>query len=639
MEAKNYNRVCVWLLLLSMVAAFVGPVLAEDIKPEIQQALDAGDTAKAISDLQKQIGLDKNYHYNYYVLGMIYYNQERYEQALEQFEEALDRKGGHVPSWYQLGMTNLKLDKVDEAEKAFKQGRKKAGKDEAEIFDNGLGLVAMAQEKYLEATKLFQQATLGDSANAEYWINLGDAYFYQGVPPLAVTYYEKALKLDTGSTEVYYHWAEACLELRDYTCAMDKLRTVLQQDSTHAPAWRRAGEIYFKAALSSRSRSDRVERFKETVGSYRQYFELADVQPDSAHVRPYFEIGMAYLNLNAFDSATTYFDKVLSIPYEPKDVYYYYGRALWGAQDYVKGAEILQKHLDWVDEQGEDYTSTGNETELYQMLGDCWFYRKHAGDAEKASDYTKAIQYWKRSLAQDSTQSRLLYYTAVGYHTLGSYDQAIAYYEKRIGQGVDSAEAGVYKNAAFCALNLAEQAGGDGGGPEEFVEPGMEPDEPVDPMVMYEQGAQYLVDYLQYQPADTGIMKRVADVYLYELGDCENAEKYYQRVLELDPKSCESLKSLGYAYFGGTCNRDYSKAINYLTRAHQCFNGQQACTDVTTMLYIAQAYHLRAAAKLEGKQDASPDFEQANKWYGQVLKCEPGNAEAKKGQDETQFEF
>ena len=48
---------------------------------------------------------------------------------------------------------------------------------------------------------------------------------------------------------------------------------------------------------------------------------------------------------------------------------------------------------------------------------------------------------------------------------------------------------------------------------------------------------------------------------------------------------------------------------------------------------------IRAAAKVEAKQDGSSDFEQAHKWYGRVLKCEPGNTAAKKGQDDTQFEF
>ncbi len=638
-----YRGTIVWSLLAAAVLLLACPVIAEEIRPDIQQALTAGDTAKAERLLQEQIGLDKAYHYNYYVLGMIYYQREMYEPALAQFKLATDRKGGHLESLYQLGLTHLKLGQLDQAKVVLETGKKKAAKDGKHIFDNGLGLVAMAKKDYSSATTLFQQATVNDSTNAEYWINLGDAYFYSGVAPLAVGYYERALKMDTASTEVYFHWAEACLELKDYNCAMDKLRTVLRRDSTYAQAWRRAGEIYFKAGLSSRSRDERNDRFKETIGSYRRFMELSGASADSAHVRPFFELAMAYLNLNAFDSAYANFEKVLAIPYEPRDIYFYYGRALWGNKDYVRAAEMLQKHLDWVAAQGDGYSSSSNNTELYQLLGDAWFYREHTDEAQKAADYTKAIEYYKQSLAADPNQARLLYNVAVGYHSLGSYQQAIEYYDLRIAQGIDSAQASILKNAAYCALNLADAASkGDGNGDAEsdpeFAETAAAAG-PSDPKAYYLSGADYMIRYLAYAPGDTAVLKRVGYTYLYSLADCANGVQWYQKVLQIDASNCEALKSLGFAYFGGICNKDFSKAIEYLTRANSCYNGSSACGDATTMLWLAQAFHLRAADKETAKQDAKPDYQQANTYYGKVLKCEPGNAEAKKGQNDTQYLF
>lgn len=634
METKIFRDTLIWSLLLALVLLVALPAIAQEVKPEIQQALDGGDTIKAIDLLQQQIGLDKAYHFNYYLLAMIYFKQEKFDQARDQFKMALDKKSGHVESWYQLGLTLLKLNQPDEAEKAFNSGLKKAGKGQAQAFDNGLGLVAMARKNYSDATKFFQQATVKDSMNAEFWINLGDAYFYSGVAPLAVNYYEKALNLDTAGLEVYFHWAEACLEIKDYNCAMDKLRTVLRRDSTHAQAWRRAGEIYFKAALSSRARDERTERLKETIGSYRRYMELSGAKPDSGNVRPFFELAMSYIHLNAFDSAFANFEKVLAIPYEPRDIYFYYGRALWGSKDYVRAGEMLQKHLEWVEKQGTEYSSSVGKTELFALLGDSWFYRDQSSEAGKAANYPKAIEYYKQSLATDSAQARLLYNVAVGYHSLGSYEQAIEYYNRRIAVSMDSTAAPILKNAAYCALNIADAAGKNGGEPSPD-----ENTEPADPALYYQMGVDYMVQYLGYQPTDTAIAKRVGYTYLYNLGDCDNGVKYYQQVLSLDPNSCEALKSIGYAYFGGVCNKDYSKALEYLSRADRCANGGNACADVTTILWIAQTYHLRAAAKLDAKQDAASDFEQANNWYAKVLKCEPNNAEAKKGQSETQFEF
>ncbi len=641
MEKKIYNGTLVSLVLFLVLLVTVPFAIAEDLEPEITEALNTGDTATALDLLSQRIERDQSYHYNYYVRGMIYFNQGKWGQARDQFKIAVDKKSNHIESWYQLGLTYLKLDNIDEAMKAMEKGQDKADRDKKYIFDNGLGLVAMAQEEYADASRLFQSATVKDSMNAEYWINLGDAYFYQGVAALAVNYYEKAQAIDTAALEVYYHWAEACLEMRDYTCAMEKLRTVLRKDSTHAPAWLRAGEIYFKAAMSSRSRSDRLNRFKETIGSYNTYLELTDAQPDSSNVRVFFELAMAYLNLNGFEDAIENFDKVLSIPYEPRDIYFYYGRALWGARDYVKSAEILEKHLEWVARQDEDYVSKISESELYQLLGDDWFYRKHPTEAQKAMDYTKAVENYKKSLAEDVDNARLLYNTAIAYHSLESYEQAIEYYDLRIAQGIDSGSAGILKNAGYCALKVAEGAGGGGGMEEEFEDPAFAnvASEPADPMAYYELGMDYMKRYLEHEPQDDKIVRMVGYTYLYQMNDCENGVKFYERLLTIDADNCEAKRAIGYAYFAGVCNKNFDKAIQYLTEAHSCYNGQEPCTEVSAILLTAQAYHSRAASKLESKQDATSDFEQAYNWYGKVLKCEPNNQVATKGQADTQFEF
>ena len=120
------------------------------------------------------------------------------------------------------------------------KGLRKASKLKA-WFENGYGLVKLAQEDFQEADRCFRRALAIEPDNAEYHINLGDANFYQGIPSLAIIEYEEALNLDTASLEVYYHWAEACLEMKDYNCAIEKLKIVLTKDSTHAPALMRAG--------------------------------------------------------------------------------------------------------------------------------------------------------------------------------------------------------------------------------------------------------------------------------------------------------------------------------------------------------------------------------------------------------------
>ena len=458
------------LLVAACLSLAISPVNSQEVKPAIADALAAGDTALAITLLEKEIEIDKAYHMNYYMLGRIYFERGQYARAKEQFQTAQEKKSKHYESLYYLGLTHLNLNELAEAEEVMEKGRKK-DKKHTDWFDDGYGLVMMAKENYQEADRAFRRAISEDSTVGDYHIHLGDANFYQGIPALAVAEYEIALQMDTASTEVYFHYAQACLEMKDYACAMEKLRVVLTKDSTYAPAWMRAGSIYFKAALSSRSRSDRINRFKDVIGAYRKYFELSGVTADSATVRPYFESAMAYVNVNGFEEATKLFEDVLAIPYEPRDIYFYYGKSLWGMRDYVKSGEMLLKHLDWVEAQEDDNPSRVNDVELYQLLGDSYYYRK-------PNDFASAIKYYTKSIELEPEQKRILQNIAVAYHSMKSYRQAIEFYNRRIELGIDSTSASIYKNAGYCALNIAnnEGAGDDLGLEEEDIEAAPPPD-------------------------------------------------------------------------------------------------------------------------------------------------------------------
>jgi len=617
-----------------LVPLFPGVTFGDEVKLPIAEALKSGDTTQAIELLQHEIEIDKSYYANYYTMGLIYYKRMQYAKAKEEFQLALEKKSKHYESLYQLGLCYFKLDQIDSAQVVMEEGLKKSKKNMKHLFENGYGLVMLKQGKYQQADRAFREALVDHPDNPEYLINLGDANFYEGIPSLATTYYAKALEIDTGSTEVYYHWAEACIAMRDYNCAIEKLRIVLSRDSTYANAWMRAGGIYFKAALSTPTRNDRIARFKDVIGSYKRYLDLSKAKPDSSNVRVYFELAMSYVDLFGFQEAVKYFEDVLSIPMEAKDIYFYYGKALWGIQDYVKSSEALLKHLQWVKEHPEINHSTVSEAEVYQLLGDGFFFRK-------PKDYATASSYYSKSLETNPDQKHVLQYIAIAYHTMKSYRQAIQYYDKRIELGIDSSTASILKNAGYCALNIAKKEGDE----EDDIDIDEESGDPSSPgsspnKNYYEVAVDYLTGYLTYYPADSSVVLMVANTYLYQLSDCSNGVKYYQELLTLNPGDCDAKKALGYAYFGGVCTKNYTKALQYLKEAYDCQSSRKgACGDINLILWIGQCYHLRAAAKADAKEPATEDFKNANEWYTKCLKCNPSNAECKKGEADTRYEF
>ncbi len=654
----------IFIVLAIQFLPVVG-IQGQDLKPAIVDALQAGDTARAINLLNKEIEIDKGYHLNYYTLGLIRFHRLEYSGAREMFEKAVDKKSKHYESVYYLGRCLIFLGEFDEAEERLQYGLRKSKKLKAR-FENGVGLLDMAREDYQKADRQFRKALAESDAaqvkeieelsntrmsdedrqaaveeavawyaqeNAEYHINLGDANFYQDVPSLAVLEYEKALEVDTGSLSVYFHWAEACLEMKDYTCAMEKLRVVLQKDSTHAVAWMKAGGIYFKAALSTRSREERKARFFDAIGAYQKYLGLSEATPDSAHVRVFFEVAMAYANVGGAKEAADNFEKVLSIPYEPRDIYFLYGKALWGVQDFVTSGEMLLKHLEWLQDPDHAAATKIRDAELYQYLGDAFYYRD-------VKDFGKATLYYRKSVDVNPDQKRITYNLAVAYHNDKQLGLALEYYQKRIDLGMDSSKAGIYKNAGYCALNIANQGESDEE-MEDLEEDGEEPgvvEGGIDPdLDYYEVAVGYLEQYLEYRPDDAKVLLLVASTYMSEWADCTKGVESYKRLLQVDPKSCDAKKALGYAYFGGICTTNYSKALGYLRDAYSCEGG--GCSDVDLMLLIAQCYHLRAVENSKDKVASSSDFKDANEWYGKCLNCDSSNQECRKGRDDTSFEF
>jgi len=660
----------VFLILLSAVVSTAYSQVIDD--DNILNALNTGDTARAIELLNGAIAADPGYHRNYFALGRIYYEREQWQNAKEQFETAYEKRSKDYESLLYFGRTQINLGELDDAEKTMQEGIKKS-KDNLSGFENGLGLVYLARGEYQDADKYFRkaiasseaqeektikdlntkkfeseeekQATLeavretGMKERAEYHINLGDANFYQGIPALAIIEYDLALQIDTASTEVYFHWAEACIEMKDYTCAIEKLKVVLQKDSTYAPAWMRAGGIYFKAALSTRTRDERKARFIDAIGSYKRYLELSNAQPDSQHVRVFFELAMGYANVSGHEDACQYYQKVLDIPYEPRDIYFQYGKSLWYIQDWAKAREMLRKQKEWVEADPDRAEQTKvSDDEYYQLLGDTYYYDKDN------RNFTKASEYYEKSIQLNPNQKRVVYNLAIALHQDRHLVKALSYYQKRLDLEMDDK---VLKNAGYCAMSIANQEMG--GGADEAValddlegiegnEDAVDVDTPDPNVNYYEVAADYLQQYLEIKPDDESVIQRIAQIYLYHLSDCARGVEWYERWLQINPNSCEALRSLGYAYFGGVCSpKSYTKALSYFHKAYDCLTKAEGeCADPGLTLYIAQAYHLRAVDKKDGAGD---DFKQANTWYKKVLKCEPGNTDAKKGADDTSFEF
>ncbi len=575
---------------------------AEDyaLKPQILDALTRHDTTTALQLLDSEIQTDPGFAPNYLVKGKILFEREKYDQALEFFTTALEKKSKLYEALYYKSLILLEKDQLKEAEKAINNGLKRA-KDEEALFHNAKGLLLLKQEDYIGADVEFRQALRLDSTNSNFRVNLGDANYFQQIYPLAINEYKQVIETDTTNLTVFFRLARAYMAMKNFNEALDALRTVLSRDTMYAKAWQEAGKLYTMAGLSARDPETKEQRFKETIGSYRKYLELSG---DSANGEVFFNLGRAYFNLGGFAQADSAFLHVLSLDEEPKNIYLYLGRGHIAEEKYQQGIDFLKQHLAGMKADDPDWQPTGEDADLFRRMGDA--YKALSEHYYAAENYVMASD-----LAPDN--SRYAVEAALAFHQQKEYEKALEYYQRRMENGEPSWN--IYMNAAYCTLNLED----------------------------FEQSIEYLKEVVTLDSSQVKAYELLSDTYLRQMSDCQNGVEWTEKLLAMDPTNCDAHKMLGFAYFGGTCPANYLKAVSHFNNSMKCYKekGMDGCANSDLMLYIAQAYHLQAAELSESdkKEDSKKYFKLAFDTYKNVLKCDPGNAEAKKGVSDTEFEF
>jgi len=590
----------VLILAVVMASSVSASILTYDYKQDIVDALNRHDTAQALTLIDGEINNQPNFAPLYLLKGQIFYQRKQYDQALEQFDKALDVKSKLYEALYYRGLIYLEQDKLKEAKKDFDLGLKKA-KEEKAWFYNGLGLWYIKNKEYGKADVEFRKAIVEQPKVAEFYANLGDANYYSKIYPLAISEYNKVIEMDTTFLDVYFRLARAYVAQDQYNKALEELRVVLVRDSMYAYAWKEAGKLYTLAGLSARDKETKEQRFKETIGSYRKFLELT---ADSSDGEVFFNLGRAYYNLGGFADADSAFEYVLAKGDVPSNIYLYLGRGKIGEEKYQEGIDYYKKHLAWLKENDPDWTPSASDADIYRRMGDAY---------KDMQDYMDAAQNYETAADLDTTSARYAVEAALAFHQMKDFPEALKFYDRRIALGPDSPA--IYLNAAYCLLNMED----------------------------YEQAVGYLAKIMELDSTNVKACELLADSYLNRLGDCENGIKWMNRSVELDPGNCDALKYAGLAYLTGTCPPKYMTAVGYFKRALECYKtkGMDNCGNSDVMLHIAQSYHLQAAdlAEADKKAESKKNFKEAYDWYNKVLKCDPGNAEAKKGVSDTEFEY
>ncbi len=348
--------------LFLLLSCIVHVTVAQDSFNKAKASLAARDTVRAIAAFQDALKAGQKPSESNYFLGVIAFNQSRYDDAIQFLSAAVKINDEYVDALIALGDAYSMKGDAANAVAQYKRAAKVAPKDCRVPASYGAALVELNQLDGPEgAIVQLTKAKECDPNNAAVYVSLGDAYYKQGVIPLANANYEKALELSPKDLETQLKVARAYAKNRQYNEAIKAFESAVKIDSMNFDGYFEAGKILFRAKQYRRAapflyRAVNLKpKHVEAASLYAQTLAAAElwgeavkagataVKLDSSSTENWRAYAYALTENREYKGALSAFATLERRKAMKPEDYSYFGRALYSAGEKQKALEILLK--------------------------------------------------------------------------------------------------------------------------------------------------------------------------------------------------------------------------------------------------------------------------------------------------------
>lgn len=292
-----------------------------------------GQVHDAEAIFRRALGLDPtldDYFYNR--LGILCYRQNRHQEALTFYKEAI-RLAPTAVYYENLGLVHEALGEEDQVVAAYEKAMEL--EPENGQFPNRMGVYLFSKTRNEEAIRYYEKALSLDPENAIFQNNLALALEATGHFEEAEKAYQKAIELDPKTATYPNFLGGMYFRAMRYTEAAACFEQTISLDPTIAYYFENLGlaremlgqldaaETAFRKAIETEPASpvyhNRLGLFFFNQGRYADsiphYQKALDKEPDNVIYLA--NMGLAYLNLEEKEKAAGYFEKALL--YQPND--------------------------------------------------------------------------------------------------------------------------------------------------------------------------------------------------------------------------------------------------------------------------------------------------------------------------------
>jgi tetratricopeptide (TPR) repeat protein len=509
-------------LLMAGSTAFA-QTLQDAIKLTTNEQFESADAAfKTLLNAQPNNG-DVYFYY-----GQNYFKNDDTEMASQMYQKGAEVNATNPLPYVGIGKIQWYKGQATEAKASFyKATTLAAGKNAnvlkriAEAYING------PTKNLTDAFTLLAQASKLDPKDPEAYILTGDAFMEQNNGTKAVEQYEKATALNpkdiVGILREGQLWARA----KNYNLALEKYRKAKSVDSTFAPAFREAADIYIKAG-----------KYGEAAYNMKKYLQLNN--DCSAKSKYSGVLNQARMYKESIEQGK----EALKCPVVNPYTYRYLAYSMYETADYPGGIENIDNFfakapadklipLDY-EYRGKLLSKTGKDS-----LAILDFKKAMEMDPEKADlnddiansyikmkKYPEAIEAYKTKMAKNTKPS-----------ANDEFGIMRAYYYSKDFINADTAAAHIIKIQPDLLLGHYWRA---------------KINSQMDPKNEKWQAKEYYELYIsKVKPEEKEKEKKnLIEAYNYMAAyyadkarnDCPNVKMYMQKILELDPANAQAKK-------------------------------------------------------------------------------------------------
>lgn len=374
--------------------------------PEIKQAfrlIDIEQPSKGISSLEKIVSNATDQYY----LGLAYLRTNNKEKALAAFEKGISMDDKVALNHVGKGHVRLTEKRVTEAKGLFEKALTITKQKDIEVL-KAIGEAYLGDSKFvIDAISSLNKAKTINKNDPEVHILLGDAYLMQNNGGESVSSYERAAGMDPKNAKANFKVAKVYERSNNREMVKEYLVKAVTIDPEYAPAWKELAEVYY------------IEKQPEkAVEASDKYMALTEKKEEAKFFRA-FVLVMA----KRFDEANAIFQSVINTPNAPAVAFKFYAYSLieqakmkedTTRSTAAKTKDVFDKYFSKV--KPEDVTSTD--------------YGRYGSILAKLKQYDPAIKNFDLSLKLDSIQPDILIQKGAAQFKSRKYTESIATYRR-----------------------------------------------------------------------------------------------------------------------------------------------------------------------------------------------------------------